>query len=59
MKKLIRIKRFIIGLYRFVWDFPKNWKSYGWEYEDMTNFYWSGKTVKFHKSQKSQQIKEV
>jgi hypothetical protein len=41
-----RIKRFFLGLYRYVWDFPKNWKPYGWEYEEMTNFYWEGRTVK-------------
>lgn len=38
------MKKLIISLYRKLYDFPFNWKPYGWEKNEMTNFYWSGKT---------------
>lgn len=32
----------LVGIYRFVWDFPVNWKPYGWRPEQMTDSYWEG-----------------
>jgi len=37
------MKYWLIGLYRFVYDFPINWKKNGYKYTDMTDTYWEGK----------------
>jgi hypothetical protein len=39
MKHLIRKVK---SIYRKYWDFPHNWKPYGWKHYEMTYHYWAG-----------------
>lgn len=40
-----RIRWTLTRLYRWIFDYPNNWQPYGWQWEDLTEFYRSGKHV--------------
>lgn len=41
----MKILEFIKILYRILWNFPRNWKPYGWKATEMSWNYWRGKKL--------------
>ena len=37
--------RKIRAIYRKYWDFPRNWKPYEWNKNELSDSYWDGYTI--------------